>query len=541
LPVARKADRFISLGLQLVDWYEWYLCHGPGDIRGEPIVLDDEFAAFVVKAYELDASGRRKVNRAFISRSKGRAKSELAAMIVCGELLGPVRFSHWAARGEVSAWGYAYEEGEPVGRSVRDPFIRCLATEEGQAGNTYDGVQIMLEHICENFADDFPKIDVGLTRVFVAGGGEVRPSTSASASKDGGNETFAVGAATHLWCLPDQRSMHDTVTRNLVKRKIAEPWMLETSTMYQPGQDSVAEATHDYWREIKAGRIKNRGILFDHAQGDIPEDWDDDEAMLAGLRQAYGAAGAWMDLDRILAEIRDPKTTRAAASRYFLNRAVAEEVRWVSPALWNPRFAEVELPAKIPVALGFDGGESDDNTALIGVTMSDPPHFFTLGVWKAPEGAEDWHVPRDVVDATVRAAFETYEVSMLLADPPYWRDELAKWIAEFGEKRVGLWPTFSWSRHSRAIDRMDTLIKTAQFSHDGDPDLCEHILNCHKAWVNPRRHELGFVVVKDRKNSPRKIDVAQAAILALQARGLAIENGWEPPVDEEVVPWAMWS
>src|SRR5581483_4985151 len=178
--------------------------------------------------------------------------------------------------------------------------------EEGQAGNTYDNVTVMLGHVAEHHGDEFPGLDVGLTRIFVAGGGEVRQSTAASASKDGGKETFAVFDETHLYVLPELHAMHDTVTRNLVKRKIAEPWAIETSTMYQPGQQSVAEETHDYWRLIRAGKARNRGLLFHHlgCPSPIEWDWDDDKALLAALRTAYGAAGPWMDFDRIITEIR---------------------------------------------------------------------------------------------------------------------------------------------------------------------------------------------------------------------------------------------
>jgi phage terminase large subunit-like protein len=530
-----------SLGWQLIDWSEFYLCHGPGDIRGEAIEVDDEFAAFIVKAYALDDAGKRKVNRAFISRPKGRAKSELAGMITCAELLGPVRFDHWAEAGEVSYWGYEYEQGEPVGRPVKDPFIRCLATEEGQAGNTYDNVMVMLENITEHHAGDFPKIDVGLTRIFVSGGGEVRPSTASSSSKDGGKETFAVADETHLWVLPDLRVMHDTVTRNLVKRKIAQPWMLETSTMYQPGQDSVAENTHEYWRAIKAGKVKDRGLLFDHKQGDIPKEWDDDQQMLAGLKQSYGAACEWMDLERILAEIRDPKTTKASTCRYFLNRAIAEEVTWLNVGTqWAPYETEVVLEPGTPIALGFDGSDSDDNTALVGVTMSTPPHFFVLGVWGPPPNApEGWLVPRQAVHATVEEAFAKYEVASMLADPPRWRDELSTWAGKFGDDVVSEFHTNSWQRMARAVDRLNGIIVTGQFSHDGDPVLTQHVKNCHKMPVNQRRPELGFALVKDKKMSPRKIDAAVAMTLACHARGLAIENGWVPK-GPDPEPWVAW-
>ena len=178
---------FAALGPQIVEWIETYLCHGPGDVSGEPIELDDEFYAFVVKAYRLDPStGRRAYRRAFLSRAKGRAKSELAGMLVCAEALAPVRFDGWDA------------QGEPVGRPVKSPYIRCLATEEGQSGNTYDNVSTMMEFLVERHGDAFPGIDIGKSAqtssriVLHHQRGEVTPSTASSAAKDGGKETFAV-------------------------------------------------------------------------------------------------------------------------------------------------------------------------------------------------------------------------------------------------------------------------------------------------------------------------------------------------------------
>ena len=44
--------------------------------------------------------------------------------------------------------------GDPVGVPVHYPFIRCLATEESQAGNTYDNVEYMLTE--GKAADAFP-------------------------------------------------------------------------------------------------------------------------------------------------------------------------------------------------------------------------------------------------------------------------------------------------------------------------------------------------------------------------------------------------
>ena len=322
-------DRFVSLGFEAIDWIEHHLCHGPGDVQGEPLLIDDEMAAFIVKAYQLDpVTGRRKVNRAFLSRPKGRAKSELAGALVCFEALGPCRFDGWDAA------------GDPVGRPQVYPFIRCLATEENQSGNTYDNVTAMLEHLVEYSGDEFPGIDLGRSaqtssRIFIEGGGEIVPSTSSGAAKDGGKETFSVFDETHLYVLPELRAMHKTVRRNLVKRRAAEPWSLETSTMYAVGENSVAEATHEYHKAVVSGRVRDGGLLFDHREAPHVEDLHDDDQLLPALEYVYGDAAPWMDLERIASDMREPDTDPADARRYFLNQPGTASAKAFDLARWR--------------------------------------------------------------------------------------------------------------------------------------------------------------------------------------------------------------
>jgi len=135
------------LGWFLTWWIEKFCVHGPGDVQGEPVVLDDEFTEITVDCYALEESGRRLYDSVFVSRAKGRAKSELAGFITLGESFAPVRFAGWARGGERYTFRgetYVYQAGEPIGRPVKYPFIRCLATEETQAGNTYDNVYFNL-------------------------------------------------------------------------------------------------------------------------------------------------------------------------------------------------------------------------------------------------------------------------------------------------------------------------------------------------------------------------------------------------------------
>ena len=312
-----------SLGWAAVDWIEHYLVHGPGDVQGQRIELDDEFATFIIKAYRVDPkTGERLVRRAFLSRAKGRSKSGVAAMIECFEALGPCRFDHWAESGEVSEWGYEYEEGEPVGRPLEYVEALNVATEEGQAGNTYDAVHFMLhpDTCSPELLAEFGRLDVGLTRINLPNKrGFIEPVTSADTSKDGAKSTFIVADETHLWILPRLHRLHGIMTRNLLKRKAASGWMLETSTMYAEGEGSVAEGTHAYAESSSRSR---KFLLFDHRQAS--EEWDLEKRSerLKALREAYGPASAWMNLPAIADSWDDPQVSEAEFRRFWLNQPV---------------------------------------------------------------------------------------------------------------------------------------------------------------------------------------------------------------------------
>lgn len=373
-PAKPEPEPFVSLGWAAVSWIEHYLVHGPGDVQGEAIEVDDEFAAFIVKAYQLKPNGDRRVRRAFLSRAKGRSKSGLAAMLVAFEALGPCRFDHWAEPGEISDWGYEYEPGEPVGAPLRYVEILNVATEEDQAGNTYDAVYYMLnpETCSPQLLEDYGRLDVGLTRVNLPNQrGSIEPVTSADSSKDGGKSTFVVADETHLWILKRLRSLHRTILRNLLKRKIASGWMLETSTMYGEGEGSVAEGTHAYAVAVRSGRRQDSSLLFDHKQAAATWDLSDRKQRIKALKQAYGPAAAWMDLEAIADSWDDPDVTESEFRRYWLNQPVPMEEK---PTSILPRWAAgvdrgmvLDGPPVLAIAVSFDRAWS----AIVGATVTE--------------------------------------------------------------------------------------------------------------------------------------------------------------------------
>ena len=535
-----------SLGFFLCDWVEWHCVHGPGDVAGQAIELDSEFAGFIVDCYALDDTGRRLYDSAFISRPKGRAKSELAGFIALCEGLTNVRFDHWAVEGEIyrcatggciipdCGFVYEFETGEPVGRPVVEPVIRCLATEEGQAGNTYDNIYFNLS--LGPLAAGMTRDGAGLTRVFLPNGGEIVPSTASNSAKDGGKETFVVFDETHLYIKPELHRMYATVRRNLAKRKQSEPWSLETSTMYMPGENSVAEETHNLAKAIREGKTKRQRLLFDHREANADIDMGDEVAVIEGLRDVYGPFAAVMDLERILSEILDPRNDPQDSRRYYFNQPTSSRDAWISAPEWNARYDRREIRPDDEITLGFDGSRKRsrgvaDATALVGCRVSDG-YLFEIQVWEQPDGpsGDDWEVPAAEVDFVVRRTFEDYNVVGMFADPAKWESYIAGWESTFGKKLkvksslnhpIEWWMTGGRSYLIvRALEQFQNAVIDGELWHDGSLALTRHILNARR-----RVGRSGLTIAKEHPDSKNKIDAAIAATLAFQARLQALSKG----------------
>jgi phage terminase large subunit-like protein len=500
-----------SLGYQLYDWILENCCYGPGDLQGQQIQPDDEWLSFLVEAYRIDQeTGHKVYDEAVLSRPKGRAKTELASWAVLAEAFGPARFDHWD------------DEGQPVGRRVTSPLIKCLATEESQATAAFSVVAFIVEW----GKDVRPEIYGGVTgarqyqsatALYLPHGGEIRACTSGSASKDGGKETFVVGDETHLYVLRELKAMYGTVRRNLGKRKIAEPWLMQTTTAYRPGEQSIAEETLTAWRK---GELSS-SVFVDHREAKGAIRLDDEEHTKKQLRQVYGAAAAWMNLDRIYREMRDPRSCPddATAARYFLNRPLSTKDVWIALDIVERQVRPETVDPKTEIALGFDGSLREDATVLIGSRLSDG-FLFPVGIWAKPGGPEGnwWEVPRTDVLASIREAFSRYNVARLYADPHEWRSDIDDLAEELGQERVLKWETRRDVQMAAALDRLRTDLMMGTVWHSGDPVFVEHFGNAFVRNKGPHR-----LVRKEHESSPRKIDCLVGAALAYEARADALE------------------
>jgi hypothetical protein len=182
-----------------------------------------------------------------------------------------------------------------------------------------------------------------------------------------------------------------------------------------------------------------------------------------------------------------------------------------------------EPPIGTAVALGFDGSDVDDWTAIRGRVMADGFAFtprFGGGptIWN-PAEHHDHRVPRASVTAAVDELHERFEVVRFYCDPPGWQSEIDDWALRHGD-HVARWETYQPKRMSYALERFVTDLTAGTFTHDGCPITAQHVANAVKAG---RKNDT-YVLAKASKT--QKIDAAMADVLAHEARADALAAGW---------------
>jgi hypothetical protein len=569
---------FPTLGQLVGEWIE-EMCIVPDQAqKGQPYLLTDEMWDHLFHVYRLHPTAQVHPRRprpvdglvhygTQLRRPQKWGKDPLNAAKVCAHAFGPVQFDGWDAA------------GEPVGRPVDTPWIQIAATSEDQTDNTYKPFYTM---ITVGPLADTPGLDPGLTETKLPNGdGWVEPVTMSADSRLGNPITYASFTETHLMTRRNKgKPMIRAMKRNL--GGIGGSWS-EVTNAWDPSEDSAAQET---------SQAKAPGVYLDHRFAHLPPlsraEFADDAIVRERIVIKYGDSvrtddGGWVDVDHILALVRDAATGEAESRRYYLDeitvgdRDAVDATRWDAlarparlPAGSNPTIVEpVDVdPSRVlapgeRIVLGFDGSRVRDSTALIGVRISDG-RWFELGVWnpedyRTPE-QEQYDLPGKVPEATVEQAIEdaieAYEVWHLIADPYRWQTVLDRLAGKYprnpAEKPQPLvieFPTNSERRFDEVVLLFETAFRSGEgeFTHDGSATLRRHALNAAIAQGGPKpareqvdgRPQTNYLKIV-KKRPGWRIDAFIAGLLGTWGRGRAIEEGALVVVDE-VEPWAFTS
>lgn len=487
-----------TIGWECLAWTAEYLRQPDGPDAGAPWRFTTEQARFVLWWYATDPAGRRFLyRRGMLRRIKGWGKDPVGAALCAFELAGPCRPDGLSA------------PGEAVGRPHPSPWIVTAAVSMDQTKNT---MRLFPQLLSDAALDEYG-IDLG-KEIIYSRRGLLEAVTSSPRALEGKRPSFTLKNETHHWIESnDGIAMAEVIARNLTKARGGDARSLSITNAHNPGEGSDAEADYDAHLAAQTGRAA-QDFLYDSIEAPAGIDITDPAQVRAGLTAARGDS-TWLDLDRHVAEILDPRTREGMARRFYFNQVHAGDDVWLSRKAWDELAAPREIAAGTALVVGFDGSDTDDWTTIRCETQDG--HQFTPQfsdgkpmIWDPAQ--HDGYIPRGEVNAAVKYLFATYNVIRMYADPPYFQSEIDEWSARYGEEHVIRWATYRPRQMAQALERFRTDALAGHITHDGCLIMSRHVDNAHAD-----RRPQGVLIRKDRAVSPRKIDAVLSSTLAHEA------------------------
>jgi hypothetical protein len=500
-----------TIGWDALAWTAEYLRQPDGDDAGTPWRFTPEQARFWLWWYATDPTGRRFVYRyGMLRRLKGWGKDPVGSAWLANELCGICRPDGLDA------------SGRPVGKPHPSPWVMTAAVSLDQTKNT---MRLFPGLLSDDAIAEYG-IDLGKEIIYTRNG-MLEAVTSSPRAMEGKRATATLKNETHHWLENnDGIAMSEVIARNLTKARGGDARALAISNAHNPGEGSDAESDLDAYLAGQTGRGAD-DFLYDSIEAPPGIDIEDPEQVRQGLLAARGDS-SWLDLDRHVAEILSPKTREGMARRFYFNQVVAGDDTWIVRQAWDDLAAPREVAEQTPIAVGFDGADSDDWTALRCETEDGyqfTPRFpdGKLMIWDPAQ--HGGYTPRASVNAAVAQLFERFQVVRLYADPPFWQSEIDEWAARHGEKAVLRWATYRTRQMADALERFRTDVLAGGLAHDGCPITSKHIENAHAD------HRLqGVLIRKDRSVSRNKIDAAMSSALAHEAAlDITAAGEWPKP------------
>lgn len=494
-----------TLGWAAMEWAATWLQQPDRPVAGQPWAFTDEQMRFLAWWYAIDPAGAFLKTYGVLRRLKGWGKDPLAAVIAAIELVGPCRFGGWD------------RQGEPLVVPQPSAWVQIAATAKEQTRNT----MVLFPSLFSKRAVQEFGLDIGKEIIYARGGrSQIQAVTSSPKTLEGARSTFVILNETQHWLENnDGQEMAKAIRRNSAK---VGGRGLAITNAHRIGEGSVAEQDwHKYLTDGDGGEM-----LYDSVEAPEETDIADDESLRAGLLAARGDS-VWVPVDRLMLDARDERDTEVYRRRFYLNQIRQESNTWITAAEWQGAERSEEVPAGTPITLGFDGARFRDATALV-ATVIPTGYQWVLGLWQRPDTSEEWEVPEDQVALAVEAAFERYQVCLFYADPYWWEETIARWAGRWGHEVVAFFHTNRLlGRIARTLKSYQTSVRTGELGHEASSAFAEHVANAVMRDVNLRDEdgERFYVISKEQKNSPRKIDIAMAAVLSWSARTDALAKG----------------
>lgn len=457
---------------------------------GSSIVLRGWQRSMVGHLLARRPDGRLRHRQALIGVGRKNGKSALGAgLALYGLVLGP-------AGGEVYSCAGEKEQARIVFGTAR----RMVELEPE------------LADVCKLYRD---AIEIPST-------GSVYRALSAEAfSKEGLNPHQVIFDEVHV---QPNRELWDVMA--LASGARVEPLMVGITTAGvktdSTGRDSLCYSMYQYGKRVASGEVADPSFFMAWWEPREPaaDHWDP-----VTWREANPGYGDLVSAEDFASSVL--RTPEAEYRTKRCNQWVSTATTWLPGGAWAACAEERPIPDLAEVVLGFDGSFSNDSTALVAVEVGEVPHLAVVECWERPADAgTEWRVPIEAVEDAIRAACRRWQVREIACDPFRWARTYQ--VLEGEGLPVVEFPQ-SPQRMVPATQRFYEAVLNEGLTHSGDPRLARHIDNCVI-----KTDQRGPRLMKDAKNSPRKIDLAVAAVMAFWRACAPVEV-------DRIEPFAVWS
>lgn len=337
-----------------------------------------------------------------------------------------------------------------------------------------------------------------------------RVLSSEAYTKEGLNPSCVVADETHAW---QNSELWDVLA--LASGAREQPLMLSISTAGvktdTTGQDSVAYRLFQYGQRISTGEIQDEQFFMASwtppldAKHDDPKTW-------AMANPGLG------DLNSL--EEFESAVLRTPESEFRIKRCnqwVSSQTAWLPSGAWESCLELVDLTEETEICLGFDGSFSNDSTVVVAATTGEKPHVFLIKAWEKPPHIKDWRVDIYDVENTIRDACKRFKVREVVCDPFLW----SRTIQTLGDEGLPMveYSSGSPARMVPACKKFYDMVTQNRLTQDGNQILARHLYNAVL-----KIDQKGPRITKEHRSSPRKIDAAVAAIIAVDRATLRVEK-----------------
>lgn len=292
------------------------------------------------------------------------------------------------------------------------------------------------------------------------------------------------------------------------------------------GQDSIAFTLYNYGKEqirlAEAGEEWDETFFLawweDDGDHRLPETW-------ARANPGFNDLNSAEDFESAVR-----RTPEAQFRTKRINQWVSSQLSWLPTGAWDACSGDAEITPDDEIILGFDGSFSGDCTVIVAATIpkeGEPVRVKLVKAWEKDLEQDDdsWRVDIAEVEQTIIDFTMTHpKVREIACDPFRWQRSMM--VLEERGLPIVEYPSTSPRRMVAACAKLWDMVMegTSSIVHDGDVTISRHLDN---AIV--KNDNIGPRIVKESRNSPRKIDAAVGLLIAVDRATSAREPEPEPP------------